>query len=144
MNTRTDLGAIINSCRLDHRGACSSGYVPAIVEAALGRWQQQYDQAIGMPKATDAEHAARAARLAELCDRRARWWDVLAAWTYHRAGLSVPVVFGHAAQRCASRVRESARFWRETAADWHARHLGEPTSDAAGALCNHVELGIAS
>ncbi len=120
----------------------SSGYVPAIVEAALCRWNAQYDQARDLPKRTDAEHATRAERLAVLCDRRARWWDVLAHWTYHGADPSPPVVFGHAAQGCASADRDTARFWRELAADWRARAEHRPTSDAAGALSNWHELGV--
>lgn len=122
----------------------TTGYVPAIVEAALHRWNTLYAQAQSLPKGSDAEHAVRAARLGVLYDRRARWWDVLAAWAYHRADPSVPLVFGHAAQHCAGDDRDSARFWCELAADWHARAVGEPTSDAAGALSNHHELGIAS
>src|SRR4051794_31090105 len=121
-----------------------SGHVPVIVELALYRWHDLYSQAINLPHRTAAEHAVRAQRLAVLCDRRARWWDVLAAWTYHRADYSVPFVYAHAAQRCATTDRDSARFWRETAADWTARAQGRPTSDAAGALSNHHELGIAS
>ncbi len=129
---------------LYERRTTTTGYVPAIVDAALRRWDAQYDEARSLPKTTDAEHATRAARLAVLCERRARWWDVLATWTYHRADPSVPMVFGHAAQHCASKDRDSARFWRELAADWHARAVGEPTSDAAGALSNLHELGVAS
>ena len=138
------MNAPIEVRHLHERRATTTGYVPAIVEAALRRWNVQYDQARDMVRRTDAEHAARAGRLAALCERRARWWDVLAAWTYHRADPAVPVVFGHAAQYCASKDRDSARFWRETAADWRARAEGRPTSDVAGALSNHHELGMAS
>ncbi len=124
--------------------APSSGYVPAVVELALYRWQEQYGHALDLPDGTAAENAVRAERLALLCDRRARWWDVLAHWTYHRADWSVSFVYAHAAQHSAGKDRDSARFWRETAADWRARAEGRPTSDAAGALSNHHELGIAS
>ena len=66
---------------------------------------------------------------------------MLAAWSY-RHGSAVPLVYGHAAQHCASKDRDSARFWRETAADWRARAERRPTSDAAGALSNHHELEV--
>src|SRR4051812_5472350 len=99
-----------DACRFDARKVPSSGYVPAIVEAALRGWNVQYDQARDTARRTDAEHAARAARLAVLCERRARWWDVLAAWTYHHTDSSMPLVFGQAAQHCAGKDRDSARF----------------------------------
>ena len=131
----------MNTHTLDGFRAATSGFVPAIVDAALNRWQWQYLQALAMPTGADAEHAVRAERLAELTDRRSRWWDVLAAWTY-RNGSSVPFVYGDAAQHCASKDRDSARFWRESAADWWARAEHRPTSDAAGALSNHDELEV--
>ena len=122
--------------------APSSGYVPAVVERALSRWEERYVQALDLPHRTAVEHAVRAERLAVLHDHRSRWWDVLAHWTYHRADWSVPFAYAHAAQHCAGKDRDSARFWRETAADWHARAIGVPTSDAAGALSNLHELGV--
>ncbi len=138
--------------RLDHRDhtgglraalfAPSSGYVPAVVELALYRWHELYDHALALPHRTAAEHAVRADRLAVLHDRRARWWDVLAHWTYHRAGYFVAYVYAHAAQACASHDRDTARFWRDTAADWRARAEHRPTSDSAGALSNWDELGV--
>jgi hypothetical protein len=121
----------------------SSGSVPAIVSAALNRWWCDYRLAAAMPARTDLDQAIRADRLAVLADRRARWWRVLANWTYSPAG-TVPLVFGAAADMSADKDRDSARSWRETAADWRARADHEPTSDAAGALSNHHELGIAS
>ncbi len=149
MNTPTPYRPDHTRAHLDHPGGDwpallgpSSGYVPVIVDAALSRWLQQYDQALDLPHTTAVEHAIRADRLAVLHDRRARWWDVLAAWTYHRSGWSVAFVYAHAAQTCASRDRDSARFWRDTAADWRARAEHRPTSDAAGALSNWHELGV--
>ena len=133
-----------HSWRLDTRPGPSTGYVPAVVGAALERWQTDYTRAAGMPHRTDTEHAARAERLAVLADRAARWWDVLARWVSSPAGRPLPTVFGYAALGRAHSQRDSARFWRETAADWRARAEGRPTSDAAGALSNHQQLGIAS
>lgn len=127
--------------RLD--GPPSSGCVPAIVDAALRRCCDDRDHAFDLPRRTDAEQATRAARLAVVADRTARWWDVLARWTY-TLDAAVPLVFGQAAAITAARARDDARFWRDIAADWTARAEHRPTSDAAGALSNHHELEIAS
>jgi hypothetical protein len=137
MNTETLYDPVL---RLD--GPPSTGCVPAIVDAALARCFRDERRAAALPHRTDAEHAVRAARLAVVADRTARWWEVLARWTYTPAG-TVPLVFVHAA-RVADRLRDDARFWREAAADWTARAEHRPTSDAAGALSNHHELEIAS
>jgi hypothetical protein len=133
-----------DSRRLDERHAASTGYVPAIVTAALGRHRDARHHAAALPTRTDADHAARAARLAVVSERSARWWDVLSRWIYSPAGHPLPLVFGAAVLAAAASERDDARFWREAAADWQARAAGLPTSDAAGALSNHHELGIAS
>jgi hypothetical protein len=130
--------------RLDEDRIASTGYVPAIVAAALGRHHVARSQAGALPTRTDTDHAARAARLAVVSERSARWWDVLSRWVYSPAGYPIPLVFGAAVLAAAASERDDARFWREAAADWTARAIGEPTSDAAGALSNHHELGIAS
>ena len=134
--------APLDPWRLDTRHVPSSGYVPAIVAAALERWQADYTRVAAMPHHTDIEHALRAERLAVLADRRARWWGVLAGWVYSPTAGSVPTVFGAAADESACRERDNARFWREAAADWRARAEHRPTSDAAGALSNWDELGV--
>ena len=116
--------------RLDERQAPTTGYVPAIVTAALDRHRRAYDQAAKLPTGTDADHAARAARLAVVSARAARWWEVLSRWVYSPAGHPTPLVFGAAVIAAAASERDDARFWREAAADWHARATGAPTSDA--------------
>jgi hypothetical protein len=128
--------------RLDLRYPPSTGYVPAIVAAALDRNRAARDRAAALPRRGDAEHALRAERLAVLSDREARWWRVLGSWVYSWDSGSVPLVFGAAAVAAAEGCRDDARFWREAAADWWARAEHRPTSDAAGALSNHPELGI--
>src|SRR3712207_2025417 len=84
--------------RLDTRHGPSSGYVPAIVAAALRRWFTDHQQAASVVARTDTAHATRAERLAVLSDRAARWWDVLARWVYSPAGRPTPTVFGAAAR----------------------------------------------
>lgn len=128
--------------RPDARHGVSAGFVPAIVAAALERWQTAYQQAAAMPDGTDLDRAVRADRLAILADRRARWWGVLARWVYSPAGSPTPTVFGEAAAGSEYDERDNARFWRDIAADWRARAGHRPTSDAAGALSNWDELGV--
>jgi hypothetical protein len=95
---------------------------------------------MAMPHRTDAEHAARAARLALVSARRSAWWGVLARETYR--DLDMHVLFGRTAVIAQLTERDRARFWRDAAADWQARAEHRPTSDAAGALSNWQELGV--
>ena len=121
-----------------------TGYLPALVDAGLQRCRRQRELADALPHRANVDNAVRAERLAVLAEREARWWAVLARWAYSRAGRSVPWVFADAAHHAGARARDDGRFWREAAADWRARAEHRPTSDAAGALCNHHELGMAS
>lgn len=83
----------------------------------------------------------RAERLAEIYAREARWWGVLERHIYSPAS-TVPLVYGDAVIIARLALRDDARFWAETASDWRARAERRPTSDAAGALCNHADLGV--
>ncbi|WP_103382862.1 hypothetical protein [Pseudonocardia dioxanivorans] len=94
------------------------------------------------PAYSDAGEAARSARLAMICARRAGWWRVLVRRL--RSDRFAPHLFRLAAVEAAQRARTDARFWRDAAADWRARAESRPTSDAAGAMSNHHDLGIAS
>jgi hypothetical protein len=76
-----------------------------------------------------------------ICARRAAWWRLLSRCT-SSAG-PVELIFGDAAIVACYAERDQARFWRDIAADWRARAEGRPTSDAAGALMNWHELGVA-
>lgn len=93
-----------------------------------------------LPRDTDREHAVRAARLALICARITGAWRLIAAHT--ATDQTVPLVFHRAATLAIASTRDSARFWRDTAADWQARAEQRPTSDAAGALSNWHELGV--
>lgn len=128
--------------RLDEQRPASTGYVPAIVDAALARLHDAYQRAAALPTDSDAAHAVRARQLAVVAARRARWWQVLGRWVYTEAGQPVPLLFGAAALDAAHSARDEARFWREAADDWQARAEHRPTSDAAGALSNHHELEL--
>ena len=126
-------------------GPPSTGYVPAIVDAALARLDDAHQRAAApAAPSTDAQHAVRAAGSRWSAGMRARWWQVLGRWIYSEAGHPIPLLFGAAAMEAAHSARDDARFWREAAQDWQARAEHRPTSDAAGALSNHHELEIAS
>jgi hypothetical protein len=130
--------------RLDEQHPASTGYVPSIVSAALSRLDDAFHCAAALPASTDAEHAVRARKLAVVAGWRARWWEVLARWLPSGDGHPIPLLFAAAAIEAAASARDDARFWCDTAADWQARADHRPTSDAAGALSNQHELGIAS
>jgi hypothetical protein len=112
------------------------------VTTALAELDRQHSQAAAMPYSTDAEHAARAVRLALVCARTAGWWGVLARETYRDP--NVHDLHGRAAVIAQHTERDRARFWRDAAADWQARAEHRPTSDAAGALSNWQELGVSA
>lgn len=90
---------------------------------------------------SDTAHALRADRLAIICARRAAWWNLLLTRP-HRDGMSR--LFVRAVIHAAGQEQDRARFWRDAASDWRARAERRPTSDAAGAMSNHYDLGIAS
>jgi hypothetical protein len=117
--------------RNDYRGRVAS---------AIEELDQQYAHAAAMPRRTDAEQAARAARLALVSMRISAWWGVLARETYHERNAHVMHARAAVIARCTEKDR--ARFWRDAASDWQARAEQRPTSDAAGALSNWHELGV--
>lgn len=112
------------------------------VTEAIAELDRQHSQAAAMSHSTDAEHAARAARLALICARTAAWWGVLARETYRDP--KAHDLHGRAAVIARHTEKDRARFWRDAAADWTARAEHRPTSDAAGALSNWHELGVAA
>ncbi|WP_181779710.1 hypothetical protein [Pseudonocardia pini] len=121
----------------DHRAI--PGSVPAIVDIAFHRLRLQLNAAYDMRATSALDHAALADRLSVLHDRAARWWRVL----YRHAPDGVPFLYVRAVGRAELHERDESRFWRDTAADWRARAERRPTSDAAGALSNWAELGVA-
>jgi len=95
--------------------------VPAMVEQAMTRCAREYGAAYLLPHGSDAEQAHRAEQLAAVCERRARWWGVLLAWAFTPI-CDLPWVFGAALIDARRHEQSAARFWREVAADAHARH----------------------
>jgi hypothetical protein len=110
------------------------------VASAIAELDRQRADAMAMPHRTDAEHAARAARLALVYMRLSAWWGLLARDAYRDRDLHS--LHGRAVVIAQHAEKDSARFWRDAAADWQARADRRPTSDAAGALSNWHELGV--
>jgi hypothetical protein len=124
-----------------HDPRADAASVPAMVNAGLARSAARR-RAVAEPLPGDAlGHAIRAEQLAEIYAREARWWAVLERHLYSSAS-TVPLVYGDAVIIARLALRDDARFWTETAADWRARAEHRPTSDAAGALSNHADLGV--
>jgi hypothetical protein len=111
----------------------STGWVPAIVLEGLRRCSEQRVTAMELPRRSNADWAARADRLAELCDREARWWSVLATWTYRQG--DVPLIYRRAVLESVIDKRNRALSWRESAADWRRRAAGEPVCEVIGCGC---------
>jgi hypothetical protein len=114
-------------------------YVRRVAEA-IAELDRHREDAMAMPHRTDAEHATRAARLALVGMRLSAWWGLLARDAYR--DLHLHSLYGRAAVIAQHSEKDSARFWRDAAADWQARADRRPTSDAAGALSNWHELGV--
>src|SRR5688500_1031717 len=94
------------------------------VTVAIAELDRQRAAAMALPHRTDAEHAARAARLALVCARTAAWWGLLARDTYR--DLHVPALYGRVAVIAQHTEKDRARFWRDAAADWQARAEHRP------------------
>lgn len=112
----------------------------ARLSALLRTHEDTRRELFDLPHRTNTENADRAARLALVCARITGVWRLIARHAMH--DLTVPEVYRHAAVIAECDARDTARFWRDTAADWRARAEHRPTSDAAGALSNWHELGV--
>lgn len=66
-----------------------------------------------------AETAARAHRMADLYERTARWWRVLARSEAMRTG--VDLLFYRAVVGARADAEHETRFWRDTARYWDTR-----------------------
>jgi hypothetical protein len=108
--------------------------------ALLRTYETDRTAAFRLPRGTNTDNATRCERLALVSARIIGVWRLITAHTAQ--DLSLPDVYRHAAVLAECDARDTARFWRDTAADWRARAEGRPTSDAAGALSNWHELGV--
>ncbi|MBN9109615.1 MAG: hypothetical protein J0I34_12605 [Pseudonocardia sp.] len=111
------------------------------VTAALEALNDEFVAVAAERPDTATGHSDRAYRLAFICARRAGWWRLLLARPHRR---EISLLFARAVFHTAAAQQSQARFWRDAAADWSARAERRPTSDAAGAMSNHHDLGIAS
>lgn len=107
--------------------------VPAIVAAGLSRTSKELTKASGWRPTILAERAERAARLAELCERQARWWTALERWSRERP--DVPPVFVQAVIEARCAQDGHSRFWRDSAADWHRQAAGLRVCGVIGCNC---------
>jgi hypothetical protein len=118
----------------------SAGWVPVLVQAGLRRCNEQRVLVSSMPVKSAGEWAARSERLAAIAGREARWWSVLATWTYrnNRSG-PVPLVFGRAVLMAIEDREQRARLLGQMAADWRRREAGEPVCAVIGCGCGGAD-----
>ncbi|GJF03669.1 hypothetical protein [Pseudonocardia sp. D17] len=126
---------------LDDNQTTGRAPVTARVSAALTELIAQADALLSQHPEALLARADRADQLAMICARRAGWWRLLLT-SAHRQ--TVPDLYRRAVIAAGFEQHDQARFWRDTAADWRAQATRQPTSDAAGAMSNHHDLGIAS
>src|SRR5699024_2803966 len=86
--------------------------VDALVWAALDRSEAAFVRACAMPEHTHAARARRLGRIAAIYEREARWWNVLARWTFSPRA-DVPLVFGQAAIVAKGSAQCRARDYRD-------------------------------
>lgn len=114
----------------------------AELAARLDGYEATRRELFELPRRTNTEHAVRAARLALVSAQITGAWRLIAAHT--ASDPTVSLLFHRAVVHAEHGARDTARFWRDTAADWQARAERRPTSDAAGALSNWDELGVSA
>jgi hypothetical protein len=115
--------------------------VPEAVEAGLRRCARDERLAWEMPRRSNSEWAARADRLAEVCNRQAHWWAVLGRWAYAQDHL--PDVLARAAVVASTSATEHARSWSEMAGDWRRRSTEGCCEVAGGCGCGGDPAGVA-
>lgn len=93
--------------------------VPALVWAGLDRAEVEYRRACRMRADTHAARARQMGRIAAVFEREARWWGVLARWTYSPSGEMsflygrATIVAKHDARNRAEKYRDlEASAWR--------------------------------
>lgn len=124
-----------------------TSWVPALVQAGLQRCSDQRLVASQMPRISAVEWAARADRLARIADREARWWSVLARWTYSQPYRldGVPLIFGRAVLKTIEEREQRAHLLRQMAKDWRHRAAGRPVCPVIGCDCGGTgECGVAA
>lgn len=87
---------------------------PVMVERAIRRCGEDFYRAVNLPTDTRAQQVLRAQRLAEVAERRARWWGVLIRWVFG-SGAGASWVFASAALTAQRHEELEAHLWRDTA-----------------------------
>jgi hypothetical protein len=102
--------------------------VPPMLEQAMRRASTHYYRALNLPLDTFTEQAERAARLAVVCEDRARCWEALARWACS-PGSGVPWALVSAVVSARQREDDAARFWRDTVRYWARAACGADPRD---------------
>lgn len=106
---------------MDTQGSAGVVSVPAMVQQALTRADRDLAEAQRARASSPCATARKMARIAELYERQARWWDVLSRWTY--GGSELPRVFGTATLAASNRAKSLARQYRELESRYWQRAL---------------------
>lgn len=114
--------------QFEHDQAVPMVGTPVMVERAIRRCGEEFYRAVNLPTDTRTQQVERADRLAEVAERRARWWGVLIRWVF-TSDTGTSWVFASAALTAQRHEELEARLWRDT-----ANHLrAEPTTAVTAA-----------
>ena len=72
-----------DTAQFEHDGPVAMAGTPVMVERAIRRCGEDFYRAVNLPTDTRAQQVLRAERLAEVAERRARWWGVLIRWVFN-------------------------------------------------------------
>ncbi|PXY34657.1 hypothetical protein BAY59_03840 [Prauserella coralliicola] len=106
---------------MDTHGSAGAVSVPRMVEQGLHRTERALNAVYGVRAEGSAAKARKMARIAELCEREARWWGVLERWTYLESGL--PLIFGRAGLVARAEAAARAERYRELESGYWQRAL---------------------
>lgn len=114
---------------------------PVMVERAIRRCGEEFYRAVNLPIDTRTQQVERADRLAEVAERRARWWGVLIRWVF-TSDTGTSWVFASAALTAQRHEELEGRLWRDTAN--HLRTEAITTLTPAELTALDAEFGRAS
>lgn len=126
--------------QFEHDDAVPATGTPVMVERAIRRCGEEFYRAVNLPVDTPAQQVERAQRLAEVAERRARWWGVLIRWVFN-SGSGTSWVFASAALTAQRHEELEGRLWRDTAKYLRTDAI---TTMTAAELSGSVDLGRAS
>lgn len=104
-----------------------------MVARAMRRCGEDFYQAAQLPTDTRAQQAIRADRLAEIAERRARWWAVLIRYVLS-SGSGASWVYASAALTAQRHEESEAKLWRDSATHLRSDAIGVIVSGEAAEL----------